>query len=192
MVLWLAFGCQVYKTKSEKSLIVSKNGRYLQNKEGAPFLYLGCTAWELFHRLNREEATDYLKNRAEKGFTVIQAVVLAENNGLRTPNAYGEVPLVDLNPEKPNGKYFEHVDFIVNKAEELGLYIGMLPTWGDKVPNENEAAGPIVFNKENAFIYGEFLGRRYKDKPIIWILGGDRNVHNDTVFEIWKSMAEGL
>jgi len=192
MVLWLAIGCHVNKPTSGNFLTVSKNGRYLQHKEGNPFLYLGCTAWELFHRLNREEATDYLNNRAEKGFSVIQAVVLAENNGLRTPNAYGEVPLIDLDPEKPNEKYFEHVDFIVNKAEELGLYIGMLPTWGDKVPNENQAVGPIVFNKDNAFVYGEFLAKRYKDKPIIWILGGDRNVHNDTVFAIWKSMAEGL
>jgi len=57
-------------------LKVSKNGRFLEDKTGKPFLYLGCTAWELFHRLNREEATEYLTNRAEKGFTVIQAVVL--------------------------------------------------------------------------------------------------------------------
>jgi len=188
----LVISCQQQQSSDNKSLKVSKNGRYLETGDGTPFLYLGCTAWELFHRLNREEASEYLKNRAEKGFTVIQAVVLAENDGLRTPNAYGEVPLIDMNPEKPNGKYFEHVDYIVNKAEELGLYIGMLPTWGDKIPNMNPAAGPIVFNIENARVYGEFLGERYKDKPIIWILGGDRNVHNDTVFSIWKSMAEGL
>jgi hypothetical protein len=185
-------GCQIQKKPDSKFLKVSKNGRYLETSAGKPFLYLGCTAWELFHRLNREEATEYLKNRAEKGFTVIQAVVLAENDGLRTPNPYGEVPLIDMDPEKPNEKYFEHVDYIVNKAAELGLYIGMLPTWGDKVPNLNPGAGPIVFNKENARVYGEFLGKRYKDKPIIWILGGDRNVNSDTVFQIWKSMAEGL
>src|SRR5690606_18270174 len=101
------------------------------------------TAWELFHKLNREEATEYLENRKSKGFTVIQAVVLAENNGLRTPNSYGEVPLIVLDPTKPNEKYFEHVDFVVNKAEELGLVIGMLPTWGDKIFSENPGAGPI-------------------------------------------------
>jgi hypothetical protein len=33
---------------------------------------LGDTAWELFHRLTREEADLYLKDRAAKGFTVIQ------------------------------------------------------------------------------------------------------------------------
>ena len=188
----LFIGCQHQAESYKNKLKISKNGRYLETIEGKPFIYLGCTAWELFHRLNREEATEYLSNRKEKGFTVIQAVVLAENDGLRTPNTYGEVPLIDMDPEKPNEKYFEHVDYIVNKAEELGLYIGMLPTWGDKVPNINQAAGPIVFNVNNARIYGEYLGKRYKNNPIIWILGGDRNVHSDTVFNIWKAMAEGL
>ncbi len=191
-VILMLVACRQPENSKSEFLKVSKNGRYLETSEGIPFPYLGCTAWELFHILNREEATAYLENRKEKGFTVIQAVVLAENDGLRTPNAYGEVPLIDMNPEKPNEKYFEHVDYIVNKAEELGLYIGMLPTWGDKVPNENQAAGPIVFTSENARLYGEFLGKRYKNKPVIWILGGDRNVHSDTVFNIWKSMALGL
>jgi hypothetical protein len=188
----LLIGCHHQSESVDKSLRISKNGRYIEDKDGKPFLYLGCTAWELFHKLNREEATEYLENRKEKGFTVIQAVVLAELNGLKTPNPYGEVPLIDLDPTKPNEKYFEHVDFIVDKAEELGLFVGMLPTWGDKVPNISGGDGPVVFTPENARVYGEYLGKRYKDKPIIWILGGDRTVDSDTAFVIWKNMAEGL
>lgn len=186
------YGCQYHGESNDKKLRISKNGRYLEDKTGKPFLYLGCTAWELFHKLNREEATEYLENRKEKGFTVIQAVVLAELDGLRIPNAYGEIPLFDLDPTKPNEKYFEHVDFIVDKADELGLVVGMLPTWGDKVPNIIGGEGPVIFTPENARKYGEYLGQRYKDKPIIWILGGDRTVDSDTVFNIWKNMAEGL
>jgi hypothetical protein len=50
-------------------LKITENRRYLQYENGKPFFYLGDTAWELFHRLNREEATQYLTNRAQKGFT---------------------------------------------------------------------------------------------------------------------------
>ena len=56
-------------------------GRYLQYADGRPFFYLGDTAWELFHRTTREEARLYLEDRARKGFTVIQAVCLAERDG---------------------------------------------------------------------------------------------------------------
>lgn len=167
---------------------VSDNGRYLLDRDGKPFFWLGDTAWELFHRLKREEADDYLKDRAEKKFTVIQAVVLAEFDGLGAPNPYGHVPLKDRDPTKPVEDYFKHVDFIVNKADELGLVIGMLPTWGDKW---HDGKKPI-FTTENASVYGEFLGKRYRDKPIVWILGGDRPLDNDRQRAILRALADGL
>jgi len=170
---------------------VAKNHRYLEYEDGRPFFYLGDTAWELFHRLNREEAVRYLTNRAEKGFTVIQAVVLAEINGLDVPNAYGDLPLIDKDPARPNDAYFQHVDYIVNKAEELGLFIGMLPSWGShwKQTGKNP---PFVFTVENARVYGRFLGKRYRDKPIIWILGGDWTITNEQERAIVNAMAAGL
>ncbi len=167
------------------------SNRYLVIEDGQPFFYLGDTAWELFHRLTREEAELYLTDRAKKGFTVIQAVVLAEFDGLNTPNPYGHTPLRNNDPTQPNEAYFEHVDYIVNKAESLGLYIGMLPTWGDKV-NKKWGVGPEIFTPENARVYGEFLGRRYRGKPVIWVLGGDRPIEDERHLAIWRAMAEGL
>ena len=83
-------------------LRVAADGRHLLRADGRPFFYLADTAWSLFHRLTREEADLYLRNRAAKGFTVIQAVALSENDGLRTPNAYGERPLARDDPRRPN------------------------------------------------------------------------------------------
>lgn len=175
-----------------KRLTVSENKRFLIHEDGTPFFYLGDTAWELFHRTDREEADHYLRNRADKGFTVIQAVVLAEENGLHDPSSMGEIPLHDDDPTRPNDKYFEHVDYIVQRAAELGLVIGMLPTWGDKW-NKKWGAGPEVFTPENARVFGEWLGRRYRDSAnIIWILGGDRPVENENHRAVMDSMAEGL
>lgn len=167
------------------------SNRYLVSQDGKPFFYLGDTAWELFHRLDREEAQLYLRDRAQKGFTVIQAVVLAEFDGLHTPNAYGDTPLINDDPAQPNEAYFKHVDFIVNEAEKLGLYIGMLPTWGDKVIKK-WGIGPEIFTPENAHAYGRFLGQRYKGRAIIWILGGDRPIESEVHLSIWRAMAQGL
>ncbi|MEO6977790.1 MAG: DUF4038 domain-containing protein, partial [Mucilaginibacter sp.] len=167
---------------------VSANQHYIL-KDGKPFFWLGDTAWELFHRLNREEANLYLKTRSEQGFTVIQAVVLAELDGLHDPNFYGEKPLIDDDPTKPNEKYFEHVDYIVNKAAEYHINIAMLPTWADKIDKSTWGKGPEIFNKDNAAVYGAWLANRYKTKAnIIWILGGDRQPRGEQDIAIWRAM----
>jgi hypothetical protein len=181
----------VNSTRVDEGLRISADGRRIIHADGAPFFWLGDTAWELLHRLTREEADVYLRDRAQKGYSVIQTVVLAERDGLRTPNAYGDVPLLDHDPTRPNGAYFEHVDYVVRRADSLGLYVGMLPTWGDKF-NKQWGIGPEVFTPQNAQVYGRFLGRRYRDAPIIWILGGDRNPEDDEDLAIIRAMATGL
>lgn len=170
----------------------SENQRYLL-KAGQPFFYLADTGWELFHRLDRDQASYYLKRRAEQGFTVIQAVVLAEFDGLHVPNAYGDLPLLNDNPATPNEKYFQHVDYIIDKAAELNMTIALLPTWGDKIWRSTWGKGPEVFNTDNAKIYGKWIAGRYKSKTnIIWVMGGDRNPQNDEQVNIWRSMALGI
>jgi hypothetical protein len=178
-------------------LRVSENKRFLVHEDGTPFFYLGDTAWQLFHRLNREEAERYLENRRQKGFTVIQAVAIAELDGHTAPNPYSHLPLVELDPSRPaikdgpNNDYWDHVDFIVAEANKRELYIGFLPTWGrywhDKVKDGNP-----IFTPQNAEVYGEWLGKRYKDAELIWILGGDRPVENETQRAIICAMAKGL
>lgn len=172
-------------------LEVSDNGRYLQHEDGTPFFYLGDTAWELFHRLNKEDVEKYLENRRAKGFNVIQAVILAELDGLNTPDKNGNRPLFNNAPETPNPDYFEWVDTVIQIAQSKGLFIGLLPTWGDKV-DKQWGVGPEVFNEKNAYIYGKWLGERYCNFPnIIWIIGGDRLGGGDN-FKIWNALAKGI
>lgn len=180
-------------------LSVSANHRFLIQENGRPFFYMADTGWELFHRLNREQAVEYLDVRAKQGFTVIQAVALAEEDGLTVPNAYGDLPLIDKDPTRPavtpganprnaaQYDYWDHVEYIVDQANRRGLYVAMLPTWGRwVVRNKNES----IFTPASAESYGEFLGKRFGKKDIIWILGGDRDASG--VEDIWRAMARGL
>ena len=172
-------------------LRVSGNGRFIVTADGKPFFWLGDTAWELFRRPNREDVDLYLETRAEQTFTVIQAVVMGEICGASGRNVYGHLPLVNNDPTQPNEAYFANIDTIVDKAASLGLHIGMLPTWGDHVSPLKGQEARRIFTPQNAAVYGEWLGRRYRTKPIIWILGGD---HNPTPAEVvtWRAMADGL
>ena len=56
----------------------------LRREGGEPFFWLADTAWELFHRYTPADAARYLETRAAQGFTVVQAVLLAEEAPDRT------------------------------------------------------------------------------------------------------------
>jgi hypothetical protein len=175
---------------SHGELRVAPNGRYLQHRDGTPFFYLADTAWELFHRLDRKDTLKYLDDRACNGFNVIQAVALAEYDGLNVANMNGDKPLIGNNPERPNDTYFKHVDWVIEQAARRDMYIALLPTWGDKVV-KMWGIGPVIFNPQNARVYGRWLGKRYANTPnLIWMLGGDRPAKG---FEdVWRAMATGI
>jgi hypothetical protein len=130
-----------------QKLKISSDRRFLVYEDGSPFYWFGDTAWELFHRSTREDAERYLEKRNAQRFSIIQAVVLAEENGIRTPNRYGHLPLIDEDPAKPNEEYFQHIDWILQKAGSMGLWFGILPTWGDKV-GHTHGAGPALFTPQ--------------------------------------------
>jgi len=189
-VLHHAVGQQLEKER----LIVTANGHGLQFENGAPFFWLGDTGWELFHRLTLPEIKEYLDNRAAKGFTVIQAVVLAEFDGLHRPNPSGELPLIHDDPLQPNEAYFKVIDHTIQMAAEQNLIMALLPTWGDKV-TKAWGTGPVVFDSVNAYAYGQWLGKRYRDETnIVWILGGDRPpvVDGKDYRPVWRQLAKGL
>jgi lysophospholipase L1-like esterase len=186
--------------RSLPRLKVNENRRLLVSADGRPFFWLGDTAWELFHRLDRAEAEIYLRDRAAKGFNVIQAVALAELNGLTEPNRYGHLPLLGQNPAQPAVKdgptndYWDFMDEVLDLAEANGLYVGLLPTWGKYVtssPFDGKVDG--IFNETNALSHGRFLGERYRHRSnLIWILGGDKAPSTPEAVAIWRAMARGI
>jgi hypothetical protein len=173
-------------------LSVSSNGRYLVNQDGEPFLYLADTGWSMFKRLTHDEADRYFRNRLAKGFTAIQAYVL---RGLEVANPEGHFPLVDRDPTQLDEGFFRNVDYLVNRANELGLVMGLATCWGEHVAprdsNVRDERREQIFTKENAFSFGELLGARYRDNCVIWYLGGDHAPTDETV-AIWDAMGRGL
>ncbi|SMD45494.1 Putative collagen-binding domain of a collagenase [Aquiflexum balticum DSM 16537] len=174
-------------------LQVSPNRRYLEHADGTSFLWIGDTAWEIFYRLRSSnpeghDIEEYFQDRKNKGFTLIQAVLIEELDYKKGRGCAenGSTPFVNMDPGKRVEAYWNWVDHVVERAQEYGLYMCMLPAWGNWVNDQ------AIFNRENAYDYGVFLGARYKDSPnIIWMLGGDRHV-NENQKAIWNSLAAGI
>lgn len=162
---------------------ISSNGRYLVNADGSPFVWVSDTAWRLVNQPSRADADLYLRDRANKGFTVIQTVLVNDSN---PQNFDGQSPFINNDPTKPNAAYFSHLDDLVNDAQGLGLTLAIAPTWCNKV------AGPKdqIFTADTVKTFGQFLGSRYKGKNIIWMLGADARIN--TSQDSWDALADGL
>jgi hypothetical protein len=157
-------------------LKVSQDGHFLVQSNGAPFFWLADTAWTLFQRLDHDEADQYFRDRASKGFNLIQAVAFGGPiDSIAVPNRYGQLALLHADPEHPNPRYFENIDWMVDRAAQYGLRIAMLPVWGGNQIGGWASTEHHIFTPKNAAVYGRWLGKRYRGRGIIWILGGDAN-----------------
>ena len=110
-------------------------------------------------------------------------------NGVPAQNAYGKLSMPDgfdfsrIDAEGPDG-YWQHMDYIVRKAEQEGIYIGMDCIWGGLVKHGQ-------MNEKQAVAYGTFLANRYKDAPnIVWMIGGD--IRGDIKTEVWEALARTI
>lgn len=171
-------------------LTVDDTGHFLITERGERFFWLGDTAWQLFAKLDQSEALRYLRDRKSKQFNVIQAHLLDWD--IQSPNAFGHVAFHDRDSDKPNEKYWEHADFIIQQANDLDLYVALLPAWaGAHVENKRKRpGGALLSDTGKAYRYGRFVGTRYKDfNNIIWILGGDTT---PTRHKIYDELARGI
>ncbi len=180
LINWNCLSNSGQKSKIQ-NLTVSENGRYLIAGD-QPFFWLGDTGWLLLSKLNQEETEKYLEDRREKGFNVIQVMVL---HSLDVVNVSGDSALINKNVGTPQeGGYWKGLDFAIDLAEKKGIYLALVPVWGSNVK-----AGHVT--EKEAETYAEFLAKRYKDKSnIVWMNGGD--VRGDDSIRIWKTIGNTL
>ena len=175
-------------------LKVSENKRYLADEKGDPFFWLGDTGWLLFSKLSREEAVRYLDDRRQKGFNVIQVMVL--HDVMKEVNFYGDTAIADHRIDQPvvtrgnspdnteEYDFWDHVDYIIQQAQQKGIYMAMVPVWGSNV-----RAGHVTI--EQARKYASWLSERYKSQPnIIWVNGGD--VMGSDSCAIWNAIGSSI
>lgn len=138
----LLVSCSVSAQTNQMSrLLISYNDRYFMTENGDPFFWLGDTAWLLFTKLNRQEAARYLEDRQQKGFNVVQVMVLPS---VESVNTYGDSALIHQNvatPRLTEGSsfkkpeeydYWDHIDYIVDLAAKK-VFIWPWFAYGEKM-----------------------------------------------------------
>ncbi|WP_114748479.1 glycoside hydrolase family 140 protein [Pleomorphovibrio marinus] len=174
-------------------LQIAENQRYFVTEDGDPFFWLGDTGWLLFGKLDRSEGEQYLDDRREKGFNVIQVMML---HSVGVANAYGDSALVNQDVAQPMVKagndpedpasydYWDHMEYLIKTAREKGLYMALVPIWGSNV-----RAGKV--SVEQARTYTQYITERFgKYENIIWLNGGDVPGSDSTA--VWNAIGQEL
>lgn len=181
-------------TLATEPIAVSSNYRYLIHGENKPFFWLGDTAWLLLKKLNREATISYLDDRRQKGFNVIQVMVL-HNVGDPT-NSYNDAAIDShdlLTPIETKGDrfnqpdeydYWDHLEWVLEEADKRAIHLALVPLWGSNI--EAFSIDATIANN-----YGSFLGKRFRNFPnIVWLNGGD--VDGSKYPEVWDALAQGI
>lgn len=184
-----------YETPLTPDLTVSPNSRYLIDAAGDPFFWMADTAWSMPVDLTRDEVVSYLDKRVAQGFNVIQTVAIFNQAGGPGPNRYGDYPYglsglsepvitSGADPSDPEQyDYWDHLDFIISEANARGLRVALVPVWADR------QVGSLL-TESNAQAFGTFIGARYHDRRVIWVLGGDHAADGEQ--QIWQNLARGI
>lgn len=178
-------------------LRISDNHRYFVTPDGKPFAWLADTVWTMPQRLKWDDAEHLMQRRRAQGFNVLQICALDPERDVEMRTPAGEQALIGGDLSRPNERYFEYLDHILDRAEYYGFYVLLLPVWGQLVVGDDWAGGvyPRIVTEENAYDYACWLGQRYRARSnVLWCLGGDRMpIHKGMDYRgVWRRMAEGL
>lgn len=174
-------------------LQISPDGRYFV-RDGKPFFWMGDTSWAIATSYTPEEASDYLRHRAQQGFSVINVMMVftggpGMNPGMKSgaQNTAGQEPFINWDPKTPNEAFFKGVDRVVAMAAENHLILAIMPCGG----TVGAFVKQKIFTPENVRIYGRWLGRRYRNAPnLIWVNGFD--LPTTQYVDVTEALAEGL
>ena len=173
----LTLGTRLHASENVYPVAISSDHRHFVTQQGDPYLVQGDAAWSLISGATNEEAERYLEDHRQKGFNSI-IVNLVEHKYRGPVNRYGESPFVIRGDfSTPNEKYFEHADWVIQKAAEKGIQVFLAPVYlGYAGGNEGWYQELLANGPEKMRGWGQFVGKRYSTfDNLVWLIGGDRN-----------------
>jgi hypothetical protein len=195
--------------------VSARNPHFLATADGAPFFINADSPWLLAWALRREDVSAYLRIRKSQGFNTV--MILAFRDGpapLVSRNVYGDPAFQRtdgrIDPTRPlttpggdprdpaQYDHWDHLDYVIDEAGRTGMYVVLLPTWGSHVAGtwDGKITDDVVFEEGNAYVYGRWLGARYRERTnIIWSMGGDRSAVYPSSQDhraVWRALAEGI
>ena len=169
-------------TGTGQFMVLDQTKSYLVNTfTGKPVFIMGEQASNLNVELSADSDIDlYLSTRQAQGFNFIWVGATDMGNHDNAPyNGLGQAPFGPTPFTGMNEAYFEHLDYVLQRATAYGFEVLLMPAFvgsGSSYCSDSTGWCLELQAAANSDLtnFGAYLGNRYKNYPnIIWVLGGD-------------------
>lgn len=171
------------------SLVRPKGSYYLAHRDGTPFFWCACTAWNGALKSTEEEWTTYLQDRVANGYTVIQFVT-TQWRGCDV-DSEGEVAFTGSGRIRVNPSFLQRLDHKVDQINEHGLIAAPVLLWALPVGAGRELSPGYSLPDNEAILLARYMVARYGGHHVVWILGGDGRYVNEYE-QRWKVIGQGV
>jgi hypothetical protein len=144
---------------------------HLRHKDGTPFFWQGCTAWNGGLKSTEQEWEHYLGQRSEHGYNVIQ-LVGTQWRGC-DQNSQGEVAFTGSGKITLNPAFFQYFDEKMNQINAHGHVAGLVLLWALPFGPGTELSPGYYLPDREAIKLARYMVARYGAHHVAWILGGD-------------------
>lgn len=166
---------------------VSANRRYFVHADGKPWFWLGDTAWNGALLSTEEEWTRYLKDRAAKGFSLIQLVLTQWRAG--RADELGQVAFTGTDRIEVNPAFFQRMDRKIRAVNDHGLVAGCVLLWA-LTSKDRESPGEVL-PEHQAIVLARYMVARYGAFAVVWLLGGDGDYRGEKA-ERWRVIGRAV
>jgi hypothetical protein len=156
---------------------VAAGGRHLAHADGTPFFYLADTAWNGALRSSDADWREYLADRAAKGFSAIQFVLMAPWAGAYTDadgrSAYVGDDALGPTQYEINHDFFTRMDERIQAINDAGLLAVPVLAWAANFGRSGRMNPGVSLPRRFLEQLIEYQVARYRARHVLWILAGD-------------------
>lgn len=156
----------------------------LAHADGAPFFWMGDTAWNGVLKAHPDDWDHYLTIRKTQGFTAIQAVITHWRSF--PTDAAGEMAFTGTDSIHINPTFYQRIDAKIAAIGAHGLVPSPVLIWACTPKDPG-----YYLSADDCTLLARYQVARYAAYRPIWILGGDGEYRGEAA-EKWKKVGRAV
>jgi hypothetical protein len=163
---------------------VEVSGTHFAHADGTPFFWMADTAWNGLLRPTEADWSDYLGQRREQGFNVIQCVLTQWRGGRATLS--GAMYYTNAGQLAVEPGLCRTIDARLAAINAQGILAAPVLLWALTPPDPGRA-----LPEPDAIRLGRYMTARWGAFQVAWLLGGDGD-YGGAAADRWRAIGRGV